>query len=296
MHPQCCNEVFHLAGRFSGNPSLAVFSNSMGSKRVFHWRKLPFFWRAFHHRNATKLQICKSKVAIVAMRHGRAYLVEVGILLAGCTWEEHQHHTILMSKICQFTFPETNSLPLLEMKGWKLKFIEISFWGPGLCSEAMSVSGNEKLQTFQFDHLIGIPNFPNGLPLSKLIDALDALSCVHMHMQSPDCPVTATCKGNGGIWQLWRLTNMSMTSMTSFASLRNMSLQAASGQIWEEINQISRCNAKCGHFRWQLCTIWAKMHLFQILSWRLVTTWWHETSVLLTPLTVTNLNRLVLQI
>mmetsp|Transcript_112526 Transcript_112526/g.157806 ORF Transcript_112526/g.157806 Transcript_112526/m.157806 type:complete len:213 (+) Transcript_112526:209-847(+) len=34
-----------------------------------------------------------------------------------------------------------------------------------------------------------------------------------------------------------------------------------SGQIWEEINQISRCNAKCGHFRWQLCTIWAKMHL-----------------------------------
>ena len=24
MHPQCCNEVFHLVGRFSGNPSLAV--------------------------------------------------------------------------------------------------------------------------------------------------------------------------------------------------------------------------------------------------------------------------------
>ena len=33
---------------------------------------------------------------------------------------------------------------------------------------------------------------------------------------------------------------MSMTSMTSFASLRNMSLQAASGQIWEEINQTGR--------------------------------------------------------
>ena len=108
-----------------------------------------------------------------------------------------------------------------------------------------------------------------------------------MHIQSPDCPVIATCKGNGCIWQLWRLKNMSMTSMTSFASLRNMSLQAASGQIWEEINQISRCNAKCGHFRWKLCTIWAKMHLFQILSWRLVTTWWHESSIILTPLTVT---------
>ena len=153
MHPQCCNEVFHLVGTSSGNPSLAVFSNSMGSNRLFHWRKLRLFWRVFHHRNATKLQICKSKVAIVAMRHGRAYLIEVGIFLAGCTWEEHEHHTTLMSK-CQFTFPEANSSPL-KMNGWKMRFIQISFWDGLLCSEAMSVSGNENFKTFQYDHLIG---------------------------------------------------------------------------------------------------------------------------------------------
>ena len=47
----------------------------------------------------TKLQICKSKVAIVSMRHGRANLVEVGIFLAGCTWEEHEHHKTFMSKM-----------------------------------------------------------------------------------------------------------------------------------------------------------------------------------------------------
>ena len=47
MHPQCCNEVFHLLGTFSGNPSLAVFSNSMGSKRLFHWRKLRLFLASF---------------------------------------------------------------------------------------------------------------------------------------------------------------------------------------------------------------------------------------------------------
>ena len=134
VHPQCCNEVFHLLGTFSGSPSLAVFSNSMGSKRLFHWRKLQFFWRVFHHRNETKLQICKSKVAIVAMRHGRANLVEVGIFVAGCTWEEHQHHKTFMSKM----------------------------------------------------H-------------------------VHMHMQSADRPVTVTCKGKGGIWQLCRQKLMSMT-------------------------------------------------------------------------------------
>ena len=97
------------------------------------------------------------------------------------------------------------------MKGWKLKFIEISFWGPAYVQRLCQFQGMKNFKTFQFDHLIGIPNFPNGLPLSKLIDALDALSCVHMHMQSLDCPVTATCKGNGGIWQLCRQKLMSMT-------------------------------------------------------------------------------------
>ena len=146
MHPQCCNEVFHLLGTFSGNPSLAVFSNSMGSKRLFHWRKRQdFFWRVFHHRNAAKLQICKSKVAIVAMRHGRANLVEVGIFLAGCTWEEHEHHKTLMSKICQLNLPETNSSPL-NMNGWKMKFIQISFGARPMFRSELLVSGKEKLQ------------------------------------------------------------------------------------------------------------------------------------------------------
>ena len=105
------------------------------------------FGRVFHHRNATKLQICKSKVAIVSMRHGRTNLVEVGVFLAGCTWEEHEHHKTFMSKICQLNLPETISSPL-NMNGWKMKFIQISFQARPMFRSELLVSGNEKLQNF----------------------------------------------------------------------------------------------------------------------------------------------------
>ena len=106
---------------FLETQTLPINSNSIGYNRVFHWRKLRLVEKN-HHRNATKFQIwsnlhrfacflvgktntrhlrhsCKSKVAVVAMCHGRTNLVEVGIFFAWCTWEEHKHHKTFMSKM-----------------------------------------------------------------------------------------------------------------------------------------------------------------------------------------------------
>ena len=184
----CLIQCIHNAAmRFSISWARLLETQALPFSRIqwvltdfFTGESYSLFGRVFHHRNATKLQICKSKVAIVSMRHGRAYLVEVGIFLAGCTWEEHEHHKTCMSKICQLNLPETTSSPL-KMKGWKMTSIEISFWDGLLCSEAMLVSGNEKLQNFSIwsFYLIGIPTFPNWLPLWKLTRPF------------------VTCKGNG---------------------------------------------------------------------------------------------------
>ena len=127
MHPQCCNEVFHLVGTFSGNPSLAVFSNSMGSKRLFHWRKLQLFWASFSPQKCNEisnLQI-KSSLCFHAPRSGisrRSWDFPCRMHL-GRTRTSQDFYV----KNASLIFPETNSLPL-EMKGWKMKFIEISFW------------------------------------------------------------------------------------------------------------------------------------------------------------------------
>ena len=158
MHPQCCNEVFHLVGTFSGNPSLAVSRIQWVLSDFFTGESYSFFGRVFHHRNIQKCNETSNvqfKVAIFAMRHGRAYLIEVGIFLAGCTWEEHEHHTTLMSKICQLNLPETNSLPL-DMKGWKMRSIEISFWGPAYVQRLCQFQRMKNFKTFQFDHLISV--------------------------------------------------------------------------------------------------------------------------------------------
>ena len=55
------------------------------------------------------------------------------------------------------------------MKGWKMKFIEISFWGPAYVGSLCQFQGMKNFETFQFDHLISVFQiFQTDFPLWKL--------------------------------------------------------------------------------------------------------------------------------
>ena len=93
MHPQCCNWVFHLLGRFSGNPNLAVFSNSIGHKRVFHYPSLP---------------VIPPEFGVLGMFLGSKYLQPQGV--KGSLWLEKV--TLLLASFSPQKCNETSNLQI----------------------------------------------------------------------------------------------------------------------------------------------------------------------------------------